>query len=64
MTTALAAKAYCTPEEYLTLENKSHEKHELINEEMVAMAGASAAHVIVSGNVFAAVKSHLRGKAC
>ena len=64
MNSQLAYKPYFTADEYLAFEQESGEKHEYIHGEIYAMAGASDAHVTVSGNIFAALKSHLRGTPC
>ena len=50
-----------SPEEYLAREASSSTKHEYINGEMFAMAGAMDAHVTVALNIAAALKTHLRG---
>lgn len=64
MAPQLAYKPYYTAEDYLAFENESTERHELIHGEIYAMAGGTAAHASVGGNVFAALKSHLRGTPC
>lgn len=64
MAPQLACKAHYSADEYLAFENESTEKHEFINGEIYAMAGASDAHVTISGNIFAALKAHLRGNPC
>ncbi|HEY0459814.1 MAG TPA: Uma2 family endonuclease [Pyrinomonadaceae bacterium] len=51
-------------EEYLKGENSSDFRHEYIYGEIYAMAGASAAHNIISGNLFANLWSHLRNSDC
>ena len=51
-------------EDYLAWEGGQVEKHEFVRGEIFAMAGARQAHVTVSGNLFAAFKSHLRGTPC
>lgn len=56
--------AYFTPEEYLEIERLSPIKHEYLQGQMVAMAGASKAHVIVTGNLSALLVNHLRGTGC
>jgi Uma2 family endonuclease len=56
--------AYFTPEDYLELERISPIKHEYLQGQMVAMAGASKAHVIITGNLSALLISHLRGTDC
>lgn len=53
-----------TPEEYLQLEANSDIKHEYINGEVYAMAGATDTHVTIAGNIFALLLSHLRGSGC
>ena len=60
---AAIPKVY-SDEEYLALERAADEKHELIDGEIVAMAGASREHNLISGNVFAGLHSRLRGKPC
>ena len=50
--------------EYLSLETASNSRHELIAGEWRAMAGATEAHVKISGNVFAALWQHLRDSPC
>lgn len=56
--------AYFSPEAYLELERLSPIKHEYIQGQMVAMAGASKAHVIITGNLSALLVNHLRGTGC
>ena len=51
-------------QDYLAWEDLQEEKHEFINGEVFAMGGARREHVVVSGNVFAALKQHLRGTPC
>ena len=62
MASQLAYQTHYTAEDYLALEQESAEKHEYINGEIYAMAGASDAHVTVSLNIATALKNHLRGK--
>ncbi|MEW5838443.1 MAG: Uma2 family endonuclease [Pseudomonadota bacterium] len=64
MAPQLARNPYLRAEEHLAFEQKSCAKHECINDEIYAMAGASDAHVTVSGNVFVALKSHLPNTPC
>ena len=59
-----ALPSHYSPEEYLALEASSNTKHEYINGEIYAMAGASDAHVTVALNIAAALKAHLRGGPC
>ncbi|MBD2257703.1 Uma2 family endonuclease [Pseudanabaena sp. FACHB-2040] len=53
-----------TPDEYLQLEAQSAIKHEYIDGRVYAMAGASDAHVTIAGNLFALLRSHVRGTGC
>jgi Uma2 family endonuclease len=55
---------YLTPEQYLAMEQKSHIKHEYIDGEVYAMAGASDAHVTIALNIAAALRTHLRNSGC
>lgn len=49
---------------YLTFERRSETKHEFHQGVITAMAGAEERHEIVSGNLFALLHAHLRGKRC
>ncbi len=55
---------YLSPEEYLILEEKNTFKHEYINGEIYAMAGASDRHVTIAGNLYMLLRNHLRGSGC
>lgn len=55
---------YLSPEEYLAAEKDSPIKHEYIQGQVYAMAGASDAHVTVAGNLFTLLRNHLRGTGC
>jgi Uma2 family endonuclease len=55
---------YITPEQYLELEEKSPIKHEYIDGEVYAMAGASDAHVTISLSLSSQLLNHLRGSGC
>lgn len=55
---------HLSAEDYLQLEAESLTKHEYIDGEAYAMAGASDVHVTIAGNVFALLRSHLRGSGC
>ena len=48
-------------EEYLELELTARVRHEYIAGQIYAMVGASEAHNIIAGNIFAILRSHLRG---
>ena len=57
-------QSYLTADEYLDLEDRSDTKHEYIDGQVYAMAGASDAHVTIAGNLFALLRSHVRGSGC
>ncbi len=59
-----AAPRSLSPEEYLALEATSDEKHEYVRGEVFAMAGTSVAHNVITGNLHAALRAHLRGGPC
>lgn len=50
--------------EYLDWEAEQPTKSEFVRGEVFAMSGARQAHVLVTGNLFAAFKQHLRGQPC
>ena len=49
---------------YLDWEAQQADKHEYLDGEVFAMAGASDAHVTLAGNLFVALRTHLRGGPC
>jgi len=51
-------------ENYLAGERDSEVKHEYINGQVFAMAGASRRHNLISGNVYGLLWSQLQGKPC
>jgi len=51
-------------QEYLAWEAEQIDKHEYVAGEVFGMVGARQEHVIVTGNVFAAFREHLRGTPC
>ena len=55
---------YLTPEAYLQQEASSPVKHEYRDGHAYAMAGANDAHVTITGNLFALLRSHVRGSGC
>ncbi len=57
-------RIYLTPDEYLQMEEKSDIKHEYIDGEIYAMAGALEPHVTIARNLFALLRSHVRGTDC
>lgn len=60
---AVAEKLY-TPEEYLEFEREAEFKHEFIDGEIIAMAGASREHNLIGVNVSGELRSRLKGKNC
>jgi Uma2 family endonuclease len=59
-----ARKAHFSPEEYLAWEAGQLEKHEYVNGEVFAMAGAGEKHITVCLNVAMALRQHLKGSPC
>lgn len=53
-----------TVEEYLEMERSSPVKHEYEAGYLHAMSGASNAHNVISGNLYMALRQHLRGTPC
>ncbi len=60
---AIVEKIY-TPEEYLAFEREAEEKHEYVDGEIVAMAGASRQHNVIGVNITVELGYQLRGKGC
>lgn len=63
MTTS-KSHAYFEPTEYLEIERISAIKHEYLQGQIVAMAGVSKSHVIITGNLSALLVNHLRASGC
>ena len=59
-----AESAVLSPGEYLDWEQAQDVKHEYVDGQVFAMAGASDAHGTVAGNFFALLRSHVRGGPC
>ena len=57
-------KPFLTPEQYLEIERQAEFKSEYYQGEMFAMAGASRAHDLLAGNLFAAIHQQLRRRPC
>ena len=51
-------------EEYLQGELNSEVRHEYIGGHVYAMSGESEEHNLISGNLYAALRQHLRGNPC
>ncbi|MEA5620279.1 Uma2 family endonuclease [Cronbergia sp. UHCC 0137] len=58
------SQPYLTPEAYLESEKTSQIKHEYIQGQIYAMAGASDAHVTITANLVAILRNHIRGSGC
>ncbi|MBA2736549.1 MAG: Uma2 family endonuclease [Pyrinomonadaceae bacterium] len=56
------SKKYYTVEEYLAFERESEEKHEYIDGEIIAMAGASREHNLIGTNTGTEIRFRLKGK--
>ena len=55
---------FATPDEYLAFEEEADEKHEWWDGEVVAMAGASDDHNVISVNLSAVFYNRLKGTPC
>jgi len=53
-----------SPDEYIQIEEHSLIKHEFVDGRLYAMVGTSKNHNTISGNLFTALKQHLRGSGC
>ena len=62
--TVPAAKPPFDAPAYLAWEAGQTEKHEYFKGEVFALTGASEAHVTLAGNLFMALRNHLRGGPC
>ncbi len=61
---ALPQKSSFTSAEYLALLHESDTRFELLEGELVAMAGASQRHITITDNLFALLHMRLRGTPC
>lgn len=59
-----AEKLAFSAADFLTWEATQAIKHEFVDGEIFAMAGASEAHVTISGNIFAMLRNLLRNSPC
>jgi len=59
-----APKTRITPEDYLAAERLSATRHELFDGSVVAMAGGSEAHNLISGNALGELRNALRDRGC
>jgi Uma2 family endonuclease len=53
-----------TPEQYLAMERNADFKSELCNGFIIAMAGGSREHNVISGNLHGEIRSQLKGRPC
>ena len=53
-----------TVEEHLKSEQDAEIRHEYVAGQIYAIAGASEAHDLIAGNIFALLRPHLRGSSC
>jgi len=59
-----ARTATMTADEYLAWEALQTERHDFVDGEVFAMAGAEDRHVTATGNVYMALRQHLAGTPC
>ena len=59
-----APKTPMTHQEFLAWDARETLRHEFVRGNVFAMAGAEERHVMVTGNVYVALRAHLRGTPC
>jgi Uma2 family endonuclease len=59
-----AIRPRLSAEDFLAWDAQQPLKHEYVQGEVFAMAGADERHVTAAGNLYAALRSHLRGTPC
>ncbi|MDZ7589162.1 MAG: Uma2 family endonuclease [Rubrivivax sp.] len=59
-----AVQLTMTADEFLAWDSTQTIKHEFVRGEVFAMAGAHEAHVTAMGNVYNALRQHLKGSPC
>jgi len=59
-----AMKPHYTPGEYLILERTADYRSEYVNGQIIAMAGASRIHNLITGNFYREISQQLRGRPC
>jgi Uma2 family endonuclease len=59
-----ARVSWVSSDDYLSGEHRREVRHEYVAGTIYAMAGASEAHNELSGNLYTALRSHLRGGPC
>jgi Uma2 family endonuclease len=55
-------KPYVSPEEYLVLERQAENKHEYVDGEIFAWAGANRKHNLIAGNIAGELGHQLKGR--
>ena len=55
---------FLTAADYLAWEDAQTERHEYIDGEVFAMSGAEDRHATIAGNIYMALRQHLRGSPC
>ncbi len=60
----LAKQSFLSVEDYLASEDGAECRHEYINGEIYAMTGTSDRHCLIVGNLYAALRPHVRGTTC
>jgi Uma2 family endonuclease len=58
------ASQHLSEEEYLDLELKSEIRHEYIQGQVYAMSGGSEQHSLIAVNLYALMRTKLRGTGC
>jgi Uma2 family endonuclease len=61
---ARAQPPFSSVDEYMEFEEQSSFRHEYVNGVIHAMSGPSLAHVRITGKLFVAFETHLRGSPC
>lgn len=56
--------SYVTVEEYLQSEKCASVRHEYVDGQVYAMTGATRRHRVIAGNIYSALRSHLKGSRC
>jgi len=57
-------KPYVSPQEYLALERQAENKHEYVDGEIFAWAGASRKHNLIALSIAGELRQQLKGKPC
>jgi Uma2 family endonuclease len=64
MSAALKLDVKMTPAQYFDFEEKSEVRHEFLNGDIIAMAGGSEAHSLVTGNAHGELRNALKNRPC